>query len=99
VKVIQKLQRSVDRFYDYFFPFGNGARPKMVRRGRPKILQSPTVTSLSLEKALLDTIKELARADRQSVSRWMTDAASQRLARDHSLRIAFHAVEKEVMAE
>jgi hypothetical protein len=87
-------------WYRFFQRFGNGAKPKAKRfPGRSRRMQSPTITTISLEKTLLIAMKERASNRRQSVSQWITDAALQRMERELAFVAVSNAVEKEVMAE
>lgn len=49
------------------------------KRGRPKVLAKATITSICLEKELLNKVRKKAFNVDQSVSQWMADAAEMRI--------------------
>jgi hypothetical protein len=82
---------------DLFKHFRNGAKSKAKRfPGRPRRMQSPTVTTINVEKTLLTEMKERAYRRRQSVSQWVTEAVLHRIEREDE---TLCSVEREAMTE
>jgi hypothetical protein len=60
----------------------NKSEAKPRRRGRPNLLKNPTTTTINIEGSLLQRVTKTAYALGQSVSKWVSIAAEEKLTRE-----------------